>query len=84
MLHKVDWEMLKTGQVQSVEPDHGARSVLPMIMPVPGRSQDDIAAIHGYALSVNCSKATISFDNETQRKGSVPMRGSSFMRHDEL
>ena len=80
----MDGKVLEVRQIESIEPDHRFRPFQTMIMPVPSGSQDHIAPLHRDPLPMDSSKAAFAFDNKSHSERSVSMRGSCFVRHDEL
>jgi hypothetical protein len=55
-----------------------------MVMPIPSRSQNHVTPLHLDAFPVDGGKAAFAFDDESHGEGSVSMRGSCFVGHDEL
>jgi hypothetical protein len=84
MLDEMDGEVLKIWQVEAVEPDHGAGAVLAVVVPVPGRREDYVAALHGDALAMDGGEAALAFDYEAHSEGDVAVGAGDFVGHDEL
>lgn len=84
VLNEVYREVAELGKVKSIEPDHRSGSILAMVMVIPGRSEDDITALHGNSFTVNCCESSLSLNDEAHCKGSVTMCRGSLIGHDEL
>lgn len=77
-------KVLEVGQVEPVEPDHGARAVLAVVVPVPGRREDHVAALHADAPAVHGGEAALALDDEAHGEGDVPVGAGRLVGHDEL
>ncbi len=77
-------EVLEVREVEPVEPDHGAGAVFAVVVPVPGRGEDHVAALHGDALAVHGGEAAGAFDYEAHGEGDVAVGAGNFVGHDEL
>ena len=84
MFHEMDRKMAELREVEAIKPDHWSRTVLAMIVPVPSRCEDHIAALHGHATAVHSSEASIALDYETHRKSHMAMGWSGLVGHDKL
>lgn len=84
MLCKVDRNVLEDGKIQAIKPDHRLVSFMAVIVPGPGWCEDNIAALHVNLFAFNCSETSLSFDDETQRKGTVAVRRCNFAGIDKL
>jgi len=80
VLHKVYRKVDEIGKVEPIKPDNGlviptflAGSFLPMIMPIPGGSDYDVAGPHWNSFAMDCRKATGAVDDESTGKCGVPM-----------
>lgn len=84
MFDKVQGEVPEIWQVQPVQPDHGPGTVLSVVMPVPGRRQDDVPTLHLDALAVDCGEAAIALDDEAHCKCCVAMCRRGLVGHHQL
>lgn len=84
VFHEMDGEVGEVGQIQAVQPDHRARAVLTMIVPVPGGGQDHIASGHLNALAVDGCEAALAFDDEAHGKSRVTVRPGCLIGHYQL
>jgi hypothetical protein len=84
MLHKVNWEVPKVWKIQPVQPNHGARAILPMVVVVPCWRDYHVALLHLNAPTVHRSKPAVAFDDEAHCESRVPVGGGSLIRHHEL
>lgn len=70
-------------QVECIEPDNRGIALVSMIMPVPCRRNDNIAASQGHLFSFN-SREALAVDDESEGERDVPVRRSSLARVDDL
>jgi hypothetical protein len=84
VLDEVDGEVSEVGEVEAIEPDHWARPVLAMVVPVPCRREDDIASVHLYAATVHGGEAAVALDDESHGERRVPVGRRRLIGHDEL
>jgi hypothetical protein len=71
-LSKVHSGILKQGQVQHIQPNNWLITLISVIMPVPRRCEDDVAALEGHLLPLHGSGA-LAVDDEAARVGDVSM-----------
>lgn len=84
ILRKIDWHIPEERQIQPIQPDHRIRALVAMVMPMPRRGQDHVAARHGDLLPFNGRKAIAAFDDEAQRERDVAVCGGRLAGEDEL
>jgi fermentation-respiration switch protein FrsA (DUF1100 family) len=91
VLDKVHREVDKAGQVEAVKPDNGpgvaallVGTLFAVVVPVPGRRDDDVARPHGHPPPVHRREAALALDDETAGKGRVPVRGRRLARLHQL
>ena len=81
---EVDREVNEIREVKAVEPNHGARSILAMVMPVPCWRQDYISTLHFDSTAVHGSVSPVAFDDKAHGECSMAMRRGHFVWHDKL
>lgn len=84
MLDKMHGEVAEIRQIQAIQPDHGARSVLAVVMVVPSGSQDHIPLLHANPATMNGRETAVTLDDEAHRERCVTVRRGGFVRHDQL
>lgn len=84
VLDEVDGEVSEVGQVEAVEPNHGPRAVLAVVVPVPGRRQDHVASLHRDAFAVYRCEAALALDDEPHGERCVSMCLCCFVGHHQL
>ena len=70
--------------VEPVEPDHRDVAVMAVIVPHPGRGEDQVADFHISLFAVDGGIGTGTLDDETQCAGRMTVCRRDFARHDEL
>ena len=83
-LGEVDWNVSEQGEVQAVKPYYWICTLVAMVMPVPGGSQDNIAPLHIHLLTFYGSEAFGSFDDESHGKSYVAVCGRNFVGKNQL
>lgn len=87
VFYEVNRKVLEVWKVETVEPNHWSCSwpaSEAVIVPIPGRCQNHIAALHCDSLAVNGGEAALAFDDESHSESHMSMRWSCLVRHDEL
>ena len=67
-------EMIDQRHVEAVEPDHHAIGFLAVVVPGPGRRDDEVAGVHVDALAVHGGVGALAFDDEAKRRLRMPVR----------
>ena len=70
--------------VEPVEPNHRLRGFVAVIVPGPGRGDDEIAGLHQGALAVDRGIGAVPLDDEAQRRLRMAMRRRDLAGHDQL
>ena len=83
-LRKSGIEETHDGNVQTVEPYHRLVAQVAMVVPGPGRRDDEVAAAHRRAFAIDRGVGTLAVQHQTQRGLRVAMGRRHFARHDEL
>lgn len=84
MFHEMDGEVLKVGEIKAVQPDHGTRPVLAVVVPVPGRCEDHVAPLHADAPALYGRKPTLALDDEPHSKGDMSVGLGRLVGHYQL
>jgi hypothetical protein len=84
VLDEVDGEVSEVGEVETIEPDHRARTVLAMVVPVPCGREDDVASVHLYAATVYGGEAAVALNDKSHGEGCVSVGWCRLVGHDEL
>lgn len=82
VLDKMYGKVSEGRQIQSIQPDHRTGPVFTVVMIVPRRSEDDIAALHADTSAMNGREAAGSFDDEPHGEGCVAVGAGDFVGHD--
>lgn len=82
VLDEMHWKVCEIWQIQGIEPDHWARSILPMVMPIPRRRQDEIPTLHVDSAALHCGETALTLYDEATGEGCVTMCRSSLVGHD--
>ena len=77
-------EVPETRKIQLVEPDHGAGTVLSVVMKIPTRGKNKVTSSHSNALAVDGGKSAIALYYKPHRKCGVAMCRCCFIGHDQL
>jgi hypothetical protein len=72
------------GQVEHVEPDHGLRAVVAVLVPHAGGRQDQVAATHRAFLALDRGVGALALDDHAHGIGRVAVRGRPFARLQQL
>src|SRR5579883_1666945 len=77
-------EELHDVNVETVEPDHGSRSGIAVVVPGPGRGDDEVDGPHGRPLAIDRGIGAFALDDEAQRRLAVAVRRRDLAGHDDL
>ena len=77
-------EEIREGGIEAVQPHHGLRAEIAVIVPGPARRHDEVARTHRDALAVDRSIGTLALHDETQRVGCMAVRGGVLAGQDRL
>ncbi|KAF2801518.1 uncharacterized protein BDZ99DRAFT_469523 [Mytilinidion resinicola] len=77
-------EVYKAWEIKAIQPNHRSGAIFAVIVPVPGRGQDNVAALHLDASIMHSSEATITLDDKVTGKGSVAMSWRGLVGHNQL
>src|SRR5436190_2687943 len=74
MLGERSVEKLHNGNVEPVQPENRLVALIAMVMPGPGRRDDEIALVHDGPLDINRRVRSGTLQHETKRALHMPMR----------
>jgi hypothetical protein len=77
-------QQLHDGQVQPVEPDHGAVRVIAVVVEGPRRRDDEVARVHGDLFAVHRGVGAVAVQDEAQRGLRVAVRRRDLAWQDQL
>ena len=83
-LHEARVEERDDRDVEAVEPHHRLIARVAVVVPRPGRRDDEVAGMHRDALAVDRGIRAGAFDHEAQRRLRVAVARRDFAGHDEL
>jgi hypothetical protein len=70
--------------VEPVEPDHRLLGLVAVVVPGPGRGDDEIAGLHQGPLAIDGGIGPVPLDDKAQRRLRMAVRRRDLARHDEL
>ena len=72
------------GDIEAIEPDHRARAVIAMVMPLPIGRQHQVEGAHHRALAIDGGMGSLAFHDKAQRRLGVAMAGRHLTGQDQL